>query len=173
MIMRATILLVAVPLWMSLASCTKASVEGTYSGAFDGMLMVPGDSGSMRMASQAAAAEVTLTGNGPETSVALSWTFRPMTGKEGNLSVNCTLKATRVGDPGASKGDAELTIKEQDCAQGSGPPLKLEGTVKVLRKDDAFDAVDIHLESTHRWGGPGQPTMSFSGNVKAARQKRG
>src|SRR5262249_41645731 len=109
---------------------------------------------------------------GPQTSVDFSWTLQPRTGTATPIPVKCTVKATRTGDPAATKGDAELTIDEQDCPQASGPPLKVKGSLKVQRGQDGFDALQLELSTTHRWGGPGQPAFSFLGTVKAKREKR-
>jgi hypothetical protein len=146
-------------------ACKKASVEGTYSGAFNGMMMTPATTGGMRMTPQAAAADVTLTGDNP-TTVAFEASFSNSDGK--NVQVKCALKATRTGDP--DKGDATLQIADQECAGGATPAYKFEGTGAATRGESGFDALKLDIKTTSRWGGAGEPqaalTLSFSGKRK-------
>jgi hypothetical protein len=160
--------------------CRKASVEGVYAGAFSGSFMRPSPSGGMVIEPPYTSSplEVTLLGAGPEASIVFDAAFQlqPLHGPRGSsgggeVHVKCTLKATRVGDPAATKGDAELTIAEQECPAGSGPPPTVEGKLSAKRGPDTFDSVRLEIKTTSRWGGAGQPQMAFTATFQGDRRK--
>jgi hypothetical protein len=160
--------------------CKKATVDGAYSGRFDGMIMTPSATGGMMMQPGASVPfDLVLTGDATSTTAAVDATFnlnpdysdmgRPRGG--GETHMKCTLKATRVGDPGDTKGDAEFTIAAQECPVGPGPAQKVEGKLTAKRGQDTYDSVSIELKSTGRWGGEGEPRISFNLTFDGTRKK--